>query len=82
VEGRIIVGDGEAQVETVLAGGGVAQLATWLVDEHLVSGRLVPLLPDAATDGLPLHLVWPRSRQLLPKVDGLLSYLGSMLSVR
>lgn len=82
VEGRIVVGDGEAQVETVLAGGGVAQLATWLVEEHLASGRLVQLLPDAAIDGLPLHLVWPRSRQLLPKVDGLLSYLGSLLEIR
>lgn len=82
VEGRIIVGDGEAQVEAVLAGGGVAQLATWLVDEHLASGRLVQLFPEAATDGLPLHLVWPRSRQLLPKVDGLLSYLGSLLEIR
>ncbi len=82
VEGRIIVGDGEAQVETVLAGGGVAQLATWLVDEHLANGRLVQLLPDATIEGLPLHLVWPRSRQLLPKVDGLLSYLGSLLEIR
>ncbi|MDM0004748.1 LysR substrate-binding domain-containing protein [Variovorax sp. J22G73] len=82
VEGRIIVCDREAQVETVLAGGGVAQLATWLVEEHLASGRLVQRLPDAAIDGLPLHLVWPRSRQLLPKVDGLLSYLGSLLEIR
>jgi DNA-binding transcriptional LysR family regulator len=82
VEGRIIVGDGEAQVEAVLAGGGVAQLATWLVDEQLASGRLVQLLPDSATEGLPLHLVWPRSRQLLPKVDGLLTYLGSLLEIR
>ncbi len=82
VEGRIVVGDGDAQVEAVLAGGGVAQLATWLVDEHLRSGRLVQLVPDTATDGLPLHLVWPRSRQLLPKVDGVLSYLGDALRIR
>ena len=82
VEGRITVGDGEAQVEAVLAGGGVAQLATWLVDDHLASGRLVQLLPDMATDGLPLHLVWPRSRQLLPKVDALLSHLGGTLGIR
>jgi DNA-binding transcriptional LysR family regulator len=82
VEGRVIVCDREAQVETVLAGGSVAQLATWLVEEHLASARLVQRLPDAAIDGLPLHLVWPRSRQLLPKVDGLLSYLGSLLEIR
>lgn len=82
VEGRIIVGDGEAQVETVLSGGGVAQLATWLVDEHLAHGRLVQLVPDAATEGLPLHLVWQRSRQLLPKVDSLLNHLGRALQIR
>lgn len=82
VEGRIIVGHGDAQVEAVLAGGGVAQLATWLVEEHLASDRLIQLLPDSATDGLPLHLVWPRSRQLLPKVDGLLGYLGGTLGIR
>lgn len=81
VEGRIIVGHGDAQVEAVLAGVGVAQLATWLVEDHLASARLVQLLPDMETEGLPLHLVWPRSRQLLPKVDALLSYLGSRLAI-
>ena len=82
VEARITVGDGDAQVEAVLADGGVAQLATWLVDRHLAAGRLVQFLPEAATDGLPLHLVWPRSRQLLPKVDGLLNFLGGTLGIR
>ncbi len=82
VEGRIVVGNGDAQVEAVLAGGGVAQLATWLVQEHLSNGRLVQLLPLATTDGLPLHLMWPRSRQLLPKVDSLLAYLGAALDIR
>jgi DNA-binding transcriptional LysR family regulator len=82
IEGRIVVGHGDAQVEAVLAGCGIAQLATWLVDEHLLTGRLVQLRSEVATDGLPLHLVWPRSRQLLPKVDGLLNYLTEKLSIR
>ncbi|MBS7781479.1 LysR family transcriptional regulator [Acidovorax sp. CCYZU-2555] len=82
VEGRVVVGQADALVEAVLAHSGIAQLATWLVDEHLASGRLVQILPALATDGLPLHLVWPRSRQLLPKIDGLISYLGSGLGIR
>jgi len=65
-----------------LNAGGGAQLATWLVDEHPASGRLVQLLPDAAIDRPPLHLVWPRSRRLLRQVDVLLSYLGSSLERR
>lgn len=79
--GRFTVGDAGAQVEAVLAGVGVAQLATWLVAPHLASGRLVALLPEADTDGLPLHLVWPRSRQLLPKVDALIAHLAARLKV-
>lgn len=82
VPGRFIVGDAGAQVEAVLAGVGIAQLATWLVAPHLASGRLVALLPEAATDGLPLHLVWPRSRQLLPKVDALIAHLAQRLKVQ
>jgi hypothetical protein len=42
----------------------------------------VQILPALATDGLALHLVRPRSRQLLPKVDGLIRYLGSGLGIR
>jgi hypothetical protein len=42
----------------------------------------VQILRALATDGLALHLVWPRSRQLLPKVDGLIRYLGSGLGIR
>ncbi len=45
-------------------------------------GRLVQILPDWAADGLPLHLVWQRNRQLLPKVDALLTFLGDALTIR
>jgi DNA-binding transcriptional LysR family regulator len=81
VEGRMTVGLGDALVEAVIGGGGIAQLATWLVTEHLASGRLVQLLPGCIVGGLPLHLVWPRSRQLLPKVNALLTYLSATLDI-
>lgn len=81
VEGRIIVGSGEAQVAAVKAGCGVAQLATWLVSDDLASGALVPILPELTTDGLPLNLVWPVGRQLLPKVDAMLELLAAELRI-
>ena len=55
---HIAVGDGEGEVMAVLAGLGIAQLPTWLVQCHLNSGRLVEVLPDLATEGLPMNLVW------------------------
>lgn len=81
MEGRIVLGSAEAQVGAVKAGFGVAQLATWLIKDELSRGELVEILPHLATDGLPLHLVWPRSRQLSPKVDALLDVLANGLRI-
>lgn len=81
MDGRIVVGSGEAQVSAVKAGCGIAQLATWLVRAELESGELVALLPALDVPGLPLHLVWPLNRQGLPKVDAVLDWLGESLQI-
>lgn len=75
---RMALGEGEAQVSAVVAGLGVAQMATWLLDKALASGALVPILPELAVDGLPLYVVWPRRKQLMPKVDALLTALAEL----
>ena len=77
---HIAVGDGEGEVMAVLAGLGVAQLPTWLAQTHLDSGRLVEVLPHLATDGLPMNLVWLKSREALPKVSALIAYLSANLT--
>lgn len=79
--GRIVLGSAEAQVEAVKSGFGVAQLATWLIQRELESGELVEVLPAWSTEGLPLHVVWPTSRQLIPKVDALLTLLTNELRI-
>jgi DNA-binding transcriptional LysR family regulator len=81
MEARIILGSAEAQVGAVKTGFGIAQLATWLIKEELGRGELVEILPDLATAGLPLHLVWSRSRQLSPKVNALLDCLTAGLRI-
>lgn len=81
MEGRIIVGNAEAQVAAVKAGYGIAQLATWLVCDETARGELVQVLPALATDGLPLNLVWPVGRQLLPKVGVVLERLTAELQI-
>ena len=81
VEGRIVLGSAEAQVEAVKAGFGVAQLATWLVSRELESGELVELLPEHAVEGLPLNLIWLTGRELSPKIAALLALFSEELSV-
>ena len=78
---RLEVGNAQAWVDAVVQGWGVAQISTWLVGERIASGELVQVLPSFAADGLPLYLLWQRSRQLLPKVDALLNHLGQGLRV-
>ncbi len=77
---RIAVGDGEGQVAAVLAGYGITQLPTWLVQQELEHGTLVEVLPHLATDGLSMNLVWLKSRQHLPKVRLLLDVLARSLT--
>jgi len=78
---RMVVGDSEAQVAALEAGAGIAQMATWLVKDSLQAGRLEHILTEQVADGLPLHLVWPTSRRLTPKIDLLLQTLAEQLSI-
>ena len=78
--GRIAVGDAVGQVSAILAGLGIAQLPTWVVQDQIAQGLLVEVLPQLATDGLPINLVWLKSRQYLPKVKLLLEVLGNTLT--
>ncbi len=78
--GRVAVGDGEGQVVAVVDGHGIAQLPLWLVEDQLQAGTLVQVLPHLALDGLPMNLVWLKTRQNLPKVSALLEALAAALT--
>lgn len=79
---RVVIGQAEAQIAAVEAGLGVAQLATWLVQEQLNRGTLVRIMPQLATAGLPLHIVWQKSREHSTKVQALIDHLEQRLHIR
>ena len=76
----LAVGDGEGAVTAVLAGHGIGQLPTWLTQRHIEQGTLVEVLPNLATDGLPMHMIWLKSRENVPKVRALLDHLRPRLT--
>ncbi|WP_020167311.1 MULTISPECIES: LysR family transcriptional regulator [Methylotenera] len=78
---RIAIGDGEGELVAAIAGHGIAQLPTWLVKHEIEKGTIVEVLPNLATDGLILNLVWLKSRQALPKVSVLLGALAAGLTL-
>ncbi|MCL9672172.1 LysR family transcriptional regulator [Citrobacter sp. MNAZ 1397] len=75
---HMALGDADAQLQAVLGGLGVAQMPTWLIRDALARGELERVLPHMQPDGLALTLVWPRRKQLLPKVDALLCALSEV----
>ena len=68
VAGRLSFNHSEAILDAVLAGRGLALLSTWLIADHLRAGGLVRVLPDARTQGFPIHALWPYTRHMGPKV--------------
>lgn len=60
--------DGETMLQSVLDGCGLAQLPTWLVHEHLRTGALTTVLDEYAGASMPIHVIWPRTRYIQPKV--------------
>lgn len=76
---KFVVGDGEGLVIAVSAGCGIAQLPSWLIERQLEEGTLVEVLPQLATEGQAINLIWLKSRQALPKVSALLEALAAGL---
>ncbi len=47
VTGKLRTDDKDCALQAALAGIGIAHLASWVVSDDIVAGRLVPLFPDA-----------------------------------
>ncbi|MGL5601917.1 MAG: LysR family transcriptional regulator [Silvania sp.] len=61
-------GDGDAMLAATLAGGGLSQLPLWLVGKYLASGELREVLSGHSGGEMPISALWPKNRQLLPKI--------------
>ena len=72
--------NGEVMRDAVLAGQGLAQLPTFLVGEHVRSGRLQVVLGAYAGEGPPIQAVWPSARHLSPKVRAVVDRLVERFS--
>lgn len=80
IPARIALGDGESELQAALGDYGIAQLPLWLVEQHLENGTLKEVMPELSTDGMPMNIVWLKSRESLPKIRALLSELTDKLT--
>lgn len=77
---RVTVNDSNAYVAAIVAGHGIAQIPTYLVDHHLRSGRLIPVLPDWLPGPLPVYAVYPPNRRLSAKVRVFVDWMADVFA--
>lgn len=74
---RLITDDLFAMHAAALAGIGVAQLPSLMIEADLKTGRLVELLPAWRLSNDAVHAVFPSRRGLLPSIRALLDFLAT-----
>lgn len=60
--------DGDAMLTAVLNNAGLSQLPFWLVGDYIAKGELICVLEEYSGGEMPISAVWPKNRQLLPKI--------------
>ncbi|AOO80230.1 LysR family transcriptional regulator [Bosea vaviloviae] len=80
VRGRYIVSlnEGAGYVASAVAGLGIIQAPSFMVQEHVTAGRLVPLLSSWCSAPKPLHIVYPPNRHLSNKVRVFVDWLAEL----
>jgi DNA-binding transcriptional LysR family regulator len=76
VRGRLRANNQEALLDAVLRGAGLALLPTWLISEHVASGRLQRVLTDFEAPRTPVYAVFPTHGPPPPKVRAFIEFLA------
>jgi len=78
IQSAIAVNDSEAYVACGLEGYGLLQPGRFMVLPHLQSGALVEVLAPWCPAPVPVHVAYPQSRQLSPRVRVFIDWVISI----
>ncbi|TCT03940.1 LysR family transcriptional regulator [Aquabacter spiritensis] len=82
VEGRysLAVNEGNAYIEAALSGLGLLQAPTFMVQTHIASGALVPVLSAWETETFPLFVVYPPNRHLSTRLRVFVDWVAALFA--
>jgi LysR family transcriptional regulator, regulator for bpeEF and oprC len=82
IQGRYIVSvnDSNAYLAAGLAGLGIIQGPTFMVQRHIASGELEPVLADWWSEPIPVHVVYPPNRHLSTKVRIFVDWVADLFA--
>lgn len=72
------ISDGDAMVEACVAGAGIIQFPASLLKPWLNSKQLIPILPELTPSETELHIVWPKTKHLMPAVRFVIDELATL----
>ncbi|MEP9376489.1 LysR substrate-binding domain-containing protein [Aquabacter sp. CN5-332] len=76
----IAVNEGNAYVQAGLSGLGVLQAPTFMVQEHIGAGDLVPVLTSWTTDPFPVFVVFPPNRHLSNRLRVFVDWVADLFA--
>ncbi|QWA10602.1 LysR family transcriptional regulator [Sodalis ligni] len=72
----------ESMVTAARLGLGIIQVPRYHVSDDLARGTLVPLLTDFTSSSIPVSVLYPRNRQLSPRVRVFIDWIGQEFARR
>lgn len=80
MKGNLAVNDAQAYVESALDGIGIIQAGRFMALPHLVSGRLVEILPRWKPVPVPISTIYPRNRHVSLTVRVFIDWIAKLFS--
>lgn len=75
----LILSDGQALIDSTVTGLGIAQIYDRVARPYVEKGQLVPILPETAVPGPPVHALIPAGHRMPAKTRAVLEYLAERL---
>ena len=79
---RFEVNDATAAIDAAAAGDGITLALSYMVAQAVRAGRLVPVLDGFAPPDIPVHVVFPQSRLIAPKIRAFVDFAAPLLAAR
>ena len=73
--GNFCLDSGDPIPKTVLNGGGLSMMSTYIVGRHITSGSLVPVLEAMVDERTPIHALWRKQNHRIPKIEAFIEFL-------
>jgi LysR family transcriptional regulator for bpeEF and oprC len=77
---KLAINNGDAIVAAALAGIGICQLPSFMVQGYLTEGKLDKVLGDYGAGSLPINALYPQNRHLSSKVRAFIEWVAELFA--